>query len=101
MHKPRDFLVAFSVGKYLSINASPILHNYSRCTASKIMRTTLDIPAELLDEIMELTGAATKNQAVREVLEEQIKLMKRKRLLTMKGTIDLDLDLDNLRDRDS
>ena len=65
------------------------------------MRTTLDIPAELLDEIMELTGAATKNQAVREVLEEQIKLMKRKRLLTMKGTIDLDLDLDNLRDRDS
>lgn len=65
------------------------------------MRTTLDIPAELLDEIMGLTGAATKNQAVREVLEEQIKLMKRKRLLTMKGTIDLDLDLDNLRDRDS
>jgi len=65
------------------------------------MRTTLDIPAELLDEIMELTGAATKNQAVKEVLEEQIKLMKRKRLLTMKGTIDLDLDLDSLRDRDS
>ena len=63
------------------------------------MRTTLDIPAELLDEIMELTGAATKNQAVREVLEEQIKLIKRKRLLTMKGTIDLDLDLDNLIDR--
>ncbi|TXE14721.1 type II toxin-antitoxin system VapB family antitoxin [Algoriphagus aquimarinus] len=65
------------------------------------MRTTLDIPAELLDEIMELTGAATKNQAVREVLEEQIKLIKRKRLLTMKGTIDLDLDLDRLRDRES
>ncbi len=63
------------------------------------MRMTLDIPAELLDEIIELTGAATKNQAVREVLEEQIKLIKRKRLLTMKGTIDLDLDLDNLRDR--
>ncbi|WP_339704356.1 type II toxin-antitoxin system VapB family antitoxin [Algoriphagus aquimarinus] len=65
------------------------------------MRTTLDIPAELLDEIMELTGAATKNQAVREVLEEQIKLIKRKRLLKMKGTIDLDLDLDRLRDRES
>lgn len=64
------------------------------------MRTTLDIPAELLDEIIKLTGAATKNQAVREVLEEQIKLMKRKRLLTMKGTIGLDLDLDSLRDRD-
>ncbi|REG87054.1 type II toxin-antitoxin system VapB family antitoxin [Algoriphagus antarcticus] len=65
------------------------------------MRTTLDIPSELLDEIMELTGAATKNQAVREVLEEQIKLIKRKRLLSMKGTIDLDLDLDRLRERDS
>jgi putative aminopeptidase FrvX len=65
------------------------------------MRTTLDIPAELLEEIMELTGAATKNQAVREVLEEQIKLIKRKRLLTMKGSIDLDLDIDSLRDRNS
>ncbi|MEB2773859.1 type II toxin-antitoxin system VapB family antitoxin [Algoriphagus sp. D3-2-R+10] len=65
------------------------------------MRTTLDIPAELLEEIMELTGAATKNQAIKEVLQEQIKLIKRKRLLTMKGTIDLDLDLDSLRDRDS
>jgi len=65
------------------------------------MRTTLDLPAELLEEIMELTGAATKTQAVKEVLEEQIKLIKRKRLLTMKGTIDLDLDLDQLRDRTS
>lgn len=65
------------------------------------MRTTLDLPAELLEEIMELTGAATKTQAVKEVLEEQIKLIKRKRLLTMKGTIDLDLNLDQLRGRTS
>lgn len=64
------------------------------------MRTTLAIPAELVDEITELTRAATKNQAVKEVLEQQIKLMKRKQLLTMKGIIDLNLDLGSLRDRD-
>lgn len=63
------------------------------------MRTTLDIPAELLDEIMELTGAATKSQAVKAVLQEHIKLIQRKRLLTMKGTIDLDMNLDSIRDR--
>lgn len=63
------------------------------------MRTTLDIPENLVEEIMEMTQAKTKNQAVREVLENYIKLVKRKKLLAMKGTIDLKIDLDSLRNR--
>ncbi len=64
-----------------------------------MMRTTLDIPEELIEEAMELTGAKTKSQLIREALEEQILRVKRKRLITLKGTIDLDVDLDTLRGR--
>jgi hypothetical protein len=63
------------------------------------MRTTLEIPENLILEIMKLTGAKTKNQAIKEALESQIKLIKRKRLISMKGTVDLEIDLDTLRDR--
>jgi hypothetical protein len=48
---------------------------------------------------MKLTGTKTKNQAIKEALESQIKLIKRKRLISMKGTVDLEINLDTLRDR--
>ncbi|MDO8967925.1 MAG: type II toxin-antitoxin system VapB family antitoxin [Algoriphagus sp.] len=63
------------------------------------MRTTIEIPEELLEEVMKLTGATTKSQAIKLVLEEKIAQTKRKRIIKMKGSIDLDLDLDVLRDR--
>lgn len=63
------------------------------------MRTTIEIPEELLEEVMKLTGATTKSQAIKLVLEEKIAQIKRKRILTMKGSVDLDLNLDVLRDR--
>ncbi len=63
------------------------------------MRTTIDIQQDLLEEVMSLTGAKTKNQAVNEALRSQIKRAKRKRLLTRKGTIDLNIDLDLIRKR--
>jgi len=64
------------------------------------MRTTLDIPKKLIDEAMKITGAKTKSQLIKDALQAEIDRVKRKRLITRKGTIDLDLDLDNLRDRD-
>lgn len=63
------------------------------------MRTTIDIPKELIEEAMLLTGAKTKNQLIQEALEEKIKSIRRKQLITMKGTIDLGIDLDIFRDR--
>jgi len=59
----------------------------------------LDIPEKLIEEAMELTGARTKSQLIREALEAQIAGIKRKRLITLKGSVDLDIDLDNLRSR--
>ena len=65
------------------------------------MRTTLNISEELVDEAMRLTGAKTKSQAIREALQARIDQEKRKKLITHKGTVDLDqdIDLDTLRDR--
>jgi len=63
------------------------------------MRTTLEIPEELIEEAMKLTGAKTKSQLISDALKEKIERIKRQRLLTFKGKIDLDIDLDVLRDR--
>ncbi|HAC15857.1 MAG TPA: hypothetical protein DCE78_07935 [Bacteroidetes bacterium] len=63
------------------------------------MRTTLDLPENLIDEVMQLTGAKTKSEAIKEALQTQINLIRRKKLLTFKGKIDLDINLDVLRDR--
>lgn len=63
------------------------------------MRTTLDIPEELIKEAMKMTGAKTKSQLIKDALENQIRQIKRQRLLTFKGKIDLDIDLDVTRNR--
>lgn len=63
------------------------------------MRTTLDLPEELIKEAMKLTGAKTKSALIKHALEDQIKQAKRKRLISFKGKIDLDIDLDALRSR--
>lgn len=63
------------------------------------MRTTLDLPEELIKEAMKITGSKTKSALIKEALEAQIKRIKRKRLLSFKGKIDLDIDLDSLRNR--
>ncbi|MEX0905050.1 MAG: type II toxin-antitoxin system VapB family antitoxin [Balneolaceae bacterium] len=63
------------------------------------MRTTLDIPKKLIDEAMKETGAKTKSELIKNVLQAEIDRIKRKRLITLKGKIDLDIDLDTTRDR--
>ena len=63
------------------------------------MRTTLDLPEDLIKEAMKITGSKTKSALIKDALEEQIKRIKRKRLLAFKGKIDLDIDLDTLRSR--
>jgi Arc/MetJ family transcription regulator len=63
------------------------------------MRTTLDIPEKLVEEAMKVTGATTKSQLIKDALQAEIDRAKRKRLITKKGTVDLDIDLDILRNR--
>ena len=61
------------------------------------MRTTLDLPEDLLKEAMQLSNTRTKTSTVILSLQELINKRKIERLRELKGKLDLDVDLDALR----
>ena len=63
------------------------------------MRTTLDLPAELLQEAMQVSHVKTKTKVIIRALEELVRKSTISDLKQFKGTVDLDIDLDTLRDR--
>lgn len=63
------------------------------------MRTTLDLPENLLNEAMKVTHTDTKTGVIVKALEELIRKSKISELKKYKGKIDLDIDLDEIRDR--
>ena len=63
------------------------------------MRTTLDLPQDLIEDVMKLTGAKTKSEAIITALQDLVNKQKRMKLLAYKGKLDLDIDLDVLRKR--
>ena len=63
------------------------------------MRTTLDIPENLLSEAMEVTKARTKTEVIKFALENIIRKNKLKELKNYKGKLDLDINLNLLRKR--
>jgi Arc/MetJ family transcription regulator len=63
------------------------------------MRTTLDLPEELLKETMNLTHINTKTDVIKMALENLIQKEKIKELKNYFGKIDLEINLDTLRDR--
>jgi len=63
------------------------------------MRTTLDLPENLLKEAMKTTHIQTKTKVIITALEELIRKSKISELKKFKGTVDLDVDLDVIRGR--
>jgi hypothetical protein len=63
------------------------------------MRTTLDIPAPLIEEAMQALKLKTKTSVIIRALEELIRKKKIEKLKNFKGKINLDIDLSVLRDR--
>jgi hypothetical protein len=63
------------------------------------MRTTLDLPEDLLKAAMKASRIPTKTQVIITALEELIRKSKISELKNFKGKIDLDLDVDQLRGR--
>ncbi len=64
------------------------------------MRTTIDIPENLIKEAMRVTKAPTKTALIKQALHEIIQRNKIKSLKDYKGKIDIDIDLNAIRDRD-
>ncbi|MCG6143822.1 MULTISPECIES: type II toxin-antitoxin system VapB family antitoxin [Leptospira] len=63
------------------------------------MRTTIDIPEELVREAMKLTHLKTKTDVIKEGLQTLIRKEKLKNLKNYKGAIDLTIDLNTIRKR--
>ena len=63
------------------------------------MRTTLELPDVLVSEAMALTKIPTKTEMVKFALENVIQREKIKGLAGYFGKLDLDIDIDKLRNR--
>ncbi len=63
------------------------------------MRTTLDLPENLLDEAMKVTHTSTKTGVIVKALEELVRKSKISDLKKYKGKINMDIDLDEIRAR--
>lgn len=63
------------------------------------MRTTLDLPEELLEEAMKTTEIKTKTKVIITALEELIRKNKISDIKKYRGKIDLDIDLNDIRGR--
>jgi Arc/MetJ family transcription regulator len=65
------------------------------------MKTTLDLPDELMKEAMQLTDIKTKSEVIILALQELIKKNKVAELKAYKGKVNLDMDIDILRNRNA
>ncbi|VAX06339.1 hypothetical protein MNBD_GAMMA25-1817 [hydrothermal vent metagenome] len=63
------------------------------------MRTTLDLPENLLNEAMKVTHTKTKTGVIVKALEELVRKSKISNIKKYKGKVDLDIDFDELRGR--
>lgn len=64
------------------------------------MRTTVDLPTELLERALELSPARTKREVLTEALDEYVKRLLREEFRSMIGTGFLDMtqeDLERMR----
>jgi len=63
------------------------------------MRTTLDLPEKLVSDAMKITHTETKTGVIVLALKELIRKSKITDLKKYKGKFDLEIDLNELRDR--
>jgi len=63
------------------------------------MRTTLDLPEKLLNEAMESTHTKTKTAVIIKALEDLLRKSKIANLKNYQGKIELDIDLNEIRNR--
>jgi Arc/MetJ family transcription regulator len=63
------------------------------------MRTTLELPDELVNEAMMITRSKTKTELIKTALRNLIQKEKIKSIRQYFGKVDLDIDLDTMRKR--
>jgi len=73
--------------------------NFMHKVGRPIMRTTLDLPEDLINEAMKATHINTKTKVIITALEDLIRKSKISGLKKFKGKIDLDIDMNAIRGR--
>ena len=63
------------------------------------MRTTLDLPEDLMQKAMVVAQIKTKTKVITLALKELIRKSELSELKKFKGQLNLDIDLDTIRDR--
>ena len=63
------------------------------------MRTTLDLPEDLMNKAMAVSHQRSKTATIITALEDLVRKSRLQELKTFRGKVDLDLDLDALRKR--
>lgn len=62
------------------------------------MRTTIHIDDEIFTDLMRMTKASTKTEAVRIALNDYIRMRRKQKLLSLRGNLDLSDNWRELRD---
>lgn len=63
------------------------------------MRTTIELPDQLVKEAMQVTRIKKKTELIRKALQNLVQQAKVAQLKEYYGKIDLDIDMDTLRSR--
>jgi hypothetical protein len=63
------------------------------------MRTTLDIPENLINEALKITKSKTKTDLIKKALENIIQKNKIRNIKNYRGKVAIDIDLNTLRKR--
>lgn len=64
------------------------------------MRTTLSIDDDIMDKVMLYTGKKNRSEAIRLVLSEYIREQKKKKILALRGQVNINDDWKSLRELD-
>jgi len=76
------------------------MHIYiESCILRSIMRTTLDLPEDLLNEAMRVSRIETKTKVIVTALQELVRRNRISELKHYKGKVHLDMDMDTIRSR--
>ena len=62
------------------------------------MRTTIDVDDALLENVMLLTHAESRAEAIRIALQEYIRLQRKQQVLALRGKLDIEDNWQALRD---
>jgi hypothetical protein len=60
------------------------------------MRTTLNLPDALINDLVIETGERNKTRLIKNALEDMLRALKRKKLINMSGKMELDLTVEEL-----